>query len=59
MALGLANGVLVTVVGLPSFIVTLGTMNIAFALTQIYSESQTVTNLPPRDDGPREHVFDR
>ena len=47
VALGLANGVLVTVVGLPSFIVTLGTMNIAFALTQIYSESQTVTNLPP------------
>ena len=47
VALGLANGVLVTVVGLPSFIVTLGTMNIAFALTQIYSQSQTVTNLPP------------
>ena len=47
VALGFANGVLVTVVGLPSFIVTLGTMNIAFALTQIYSESQTVTNLPP------------
>jgi fructose transport system permease protein len=46
-AFGLLNGALVTMVRLPSFIVTLGTMNIAFALTQIYSESQTVTDLPP------------
>jgi fructose transport system permease protein len=46
VAFGLANGLLVTTVRLPSFIVTLGTMNIAFALTQIYSESQTVTDLP-------------
>nr|MBA3525059.1 ABC transporter permease [Geodermatophilaceae bacterium] len=30
----------------PSFIVTLGTLNIAFALTQIYAESQTITGLP-------------
>jgi fructose transport system permease protein len=44
---GLANGLLVTKVKLPSFIVTLGTMNIAFAITQLYSESQTVTDLPP------------
>lgn len=43
---GLLNGVLVTGLRLPSFIVTLGTLNIAFALTQIYSESQTVTGLP-------------
>ena len=43
---GLANGLLVTRIKLPSFIVTLGTMNIAFALTQIYSSSQTVTGLP-------------
>lgn len=43
---GLINGLLVTQVKLPSFIVTLGTMNIAFAITQIYSEAQTVSNLP-------------
>jgi fructose transport system permease protein len=43
---GLINGLLVTRVKLPSFIVTLGTMNIAFAITQLYSSSQTVTNLP-------------
>ncbi|MFM2252544.1 MAG: hypothetical protein RJB68_881 [Pseudomonadota bacterium] len=43
---GLLNGLLVTRVKLPSFIVTLGTMNIAFAITQIYSEAQTVGNLP-------------
>ncbi len=45
-AFGLLNGVLVTKAKLPAFIVTLGTMNIAFAITQIYSESQTVQNLP-------------
>ncbi len=44
---GLVNGLLVTRVKLPPFIVTLGTLNIAFAITQLYSESQTVTNLPP------------
>ena len=44
---GLANGLLVTAVKLPPFIVTLGTLNIAFALTQLYSRSQTVTGLPP------------
>ncbi|MFO1329878.1 MAG: ABC transporter permease [Rubrivivax sp.] len=43
---GLANGLLVTKVKLPPFIVTLGTMNIAFAITQLYSNSQTVTELP-------------
>ena len=47
MAFGLLNGLLVTKVRLPSFIVTLGTMNIAFAITQIYSGAQTVTDLPP------------
>lgn len=44
---GLINGLLVTRVKLPSFIVTLGTMNIAFAITQLYSSAQTVTDLPP------------
>jgi fructose transport system permease protein len=45
--LGAINGALVTFVRLPAFIVTLGTMNIAFAITQLYSESQTVADLPP------------
>ncbi len=44
---GLVNGLLVTKVKLPPFIVTLGTLNIAFAITQLYSNSQTVTDLPP------------
>jgi fructose transport system permease protein len=44
---GLVNGLLVTRIKLPPFIVTLGTLNIAFAITQLYSESQTITGLPP------------
>jgi len=44
---GLVNGLLVTRIKLPPFIVTLGTLNIAFAITQLYSNSQTVTDLPP------------
>ncbi len=44
---GLVNGLLVTRIKLPPFIVTLGTLNIAFAVTQLYSNSQTVTDLPP------------
>ncbi|HSW07883.1 ABC transporter permease [Aquabacterium sp.] len=43
---GLVNGLLVTRIKLPPFIVTLGTLNIAFAITQLYSNSQTVTELP-------------
>lgn len=43
---GLANGLLVTRAKLPPFIVTLGTLNIAFAITQLYSRSQTVTDVP-------------
>jgi fructose transport system permease protein len=45
-AFGLLNGLLVTRIKLPPFIVTLGTLNIAFAVTQLYSSSQTVTDLP-------------
>ena len=45
VAFGLINGGLVTGIGLPAFIVTLGTYNIAFALIRIYTTS-TVTNLP-------------
>lgn len=44
---GVVNGLLVTRIKLPPFIVTLGTMNIAFALTQIISKAQSVTELPP------------
>jgi len=43
---GLVNGLLVTRIKLPPFIVTLGTLNIAFAITQLYSNSQTVTEVP-------------
>ncbi|MBV9281269.1 MAG: ABC transporter permease [Chloroflexi bacterium] len=43
---GFLNGTLVTRIRLPPFIVTLGTLNIAFALTQIYSNAQTINNLP-------------
>jgi fructose transport system permease protein len=43
---GLGNGLLVTKLKLPPFIVTLGTFNIAFAITQLYSGAQTVTDVP-------------
>jgi fructose transport system permease protein len=46
-AFGLLNGLLVTRIKLPPFIVTLGTLNIAFAITQLYSNAQTITDLPP------------
>lgn len=45
--IGYVNGALVTLIKLPAFIVTLGTMNILFAITQLYSEAQTITDLPP------------
>ena len=46
VAFGLLNGGLVTVVGLPAFIVTLGTLNIAFALTHVVSDDLTFSPLP-------------
>ena len=42
---GVANGLLVTKAKLPPFIVTLGMLNIAFAITQLYSGSQTITDV--------------
>ncbi|EJE51412.1 permease component of ribose/xylose/arabinose/galactoside ABC-type transporters [Acidovorax sp. CF316] len=42
----LLNGLLVTRLKLPPFIVTLGVFNIAFAITQLYSGAQTVTEVP-------------
>ena len=44
--IGYINGALVTMIKLPPFIVTLGTMNIAFAVTQLYSNAQTITGVP-------------
>lgn len=46
VAVGFINGALITSVKLPSFIVTLGMMNIVFAVVQLYSEAQTITNVP-------------
>jgi fructose transport system permease protein len=46
IAFGLLNGGLVTAVRLPAFIVTLGTLNIAFALTHIVSNDLTFSGLP-------------
>jgi fructose transport system permease protein len=46
VAFGLLNGALVTGVRLPAFIVTLGTLNIAFALTHIVSDDLTFSGLP-------------
>jgi len=45
-AFGLLNGTLVTRIRLPPFIVTLGTLNIAFALTHIYSGDESFAGLP-------------
>lgn len=44
---GAVNGLLVTRLRLPPFIVTLGTLNIAFAITQLYSNAQTISEVPP------------
>lgn len=46
-AFGALNGTLLTWLRLPPFIITLGMLNIAFALTHIYSNEQTITGLPP------------
>jgi fructose transport system permease protein len=46
LGFGVLNGGLVTLVRLPPFIVTLGTLNIAFALTHIVSNDETYTGLP-------------
>jgi fructose transport system permease protein len=46
VAFGVLNGSLVTRVRLPAFIVTLGTLNIAFALTHIVSNDLTFSSLP-------------
>ncbi len=45
VAFGVLNGWLTTAIGLPSFIVTLGTFNIAYALVRIYTTA-TITSVP-------------
>jgi len=45
VAFGLLNGWLTTAIGLPPFIVTLGTFNIAYALVRIYTTA-TITDVP-------------
>ncbi|MBB5235382.1 ABC transporter permease [Deinococcus budaensis] len=45
--IGALNGVLITRLRLPPFIATLGMYGIVFAATQIYSNAQTISNLPP------------
>lgn len=45
VAFGFLNGLLVTYIKIPPFIVTLGTYNIAFAITHIYATT-TINNLP-------------
>jgi fructose transport system permease protein len=46
MIVGVVNGGLVVSLGLPPFIVTLGTYSICFALTHIYSKDETISGLP-------------
>jgi fructose transport system permease protein len=46
VAFGVLNGGLVAGLGLPAFIVTLGTLNIAFALTHVVSDDLTFSGLP-------------
>jgi fructose transport system permease protein len=43
---GVLNGAFVAGVRLPAFIITLGTLNIAFALTHVYSNDETYSELP-------------
>lgn len=45
VAFGVLNGWLTTAIGLPPFIVTLGTFNIAYALVRIYTTA-TITDVP-------------
>lgn len=44
---GVAEGLLVAVVDLPPFIVTLGFFNVAMAVALLYSDQESIINLPP------------
>ena len=45
-ALGLANGLIVSRIRLPAFIVTLGMLNVAYSSTLLYTQGAAVDNLP-------------
>jgi ribose transport system permease protein len=45
---GLLNGVLVTRLKIPSFIITLGTLGMALGLAQVITKGTDVTGLPPQ-----------
>jgi len=47
-AWGVLNGVLVTRLKIPSFIITLGTLGMALGLAQVITKGADVTGLPPR-----------
>lgn len=47
-AWGLLNGVLVTRLKIPSFIITLGTLGMALGLAQVITKGTDVTGLPPQ-----------
>ncbi|WP_406516231.1 SMP-30/gluconolactonase/LRE family protein [Streptomyces sp. NBC_00873] len=47
-AWGLLNGVLVTRLKIPSFIITLGTLGMALGMAQVITKGTDVTGLPPQ-----------
>jgi ribose transport system permease protein len=47
-AWGLLNGVLVTRLKIPSFIITLGTLGMALGLAQVITKGTDITGLPPQ-----------
>ncbi len=46
-AFGLVNGVLVAYVGMPAFIVTLGSFGVAQSIATVLTEGNSITSLPP------------
>ncbi len=46
-ALGLCNGLIVSLLRVPPFVATLGMLNLAYATTLLYSGQASVDNLPP------------
>jgi len=53
LGLGLANGALVALIGIPPFIATLGTLGIAQGLALVVTDGQSVVGIPPAI----EHVY--
>lgn len=46
-ALGLCNGLIISLLRVPPFVATLGMLNLAYATTLLYSGQASVDNLPP------------